>query len=536
MIKYLVGLLLILVSFELGAQEKNILDVKRDEEVARHYVVLGNSQLFEVREKLGSFTPQQRAEVFSDRLKRFSSDRSADIEKIEIARTTDGADLVYRDQILLTISELDAQHEGLTIERLAQSRLEVIQKALKKDREARSIKSLSINFGIAGLITVILFLLLQTSKKIFTFAYAQIKNSKGHLIKSIKIKNTEILNEDRITNWILFVARATQTFITLLLLYFYFPLVLGLFPWTERWAEKLYGYILDPIHAVWSLFIGFIPNIFFIVIICIITNYILNFIKLIFQEIERGALQFTGFHQEWAQPTYKLVRIFIFAFAFVLIFPYLPGSGSAAFQGVSVFLGILISLGSSSAIGNMVAGVVITYMRPFKVGDRVKISDTVGDIVEKTLLVTRIKTIKNVDITIPNSMVLSSHIINYSSSGDQSNKDLILNMVVTMGYDVDWRTAHKLLIEAALKTPNIIKEKPPFVLQTAFNDFYVSYEINAYTDDPQKMAQTYSHLRENVQDVLLDSGIEIMSPHFTAIRDGTIKEMPRDYRDKEPKL
>lgn len=510
------------------AQEKALVETEKQEAIVRHNVTLGNSELFEVKEKLGSFTAQQRAEIFSERIKKLSSNRSIDIEMIKTESTNDGVDIVYGDQIIMTVSTLDAQHEGVAVERLAQSRLEIIRAAILKDREAKSLKSLSINAGIAGLITIILFVLLFVIKKVFHFAFEKIKKSKGLLIRSIKIKNTEILNEDRITNGVLFLARALRLFLTLFLLYFYFPLVLGLFPWTERWAEKLYGYILDPIYSIWNLFVGFIPNIFFIAIICIITNYILNLVKLIFDEIERGVLHFSGFHQEWAAPTYKLVRIFIFAFAFIVIFPYLPGSGSAAFQGVSVFLGILISLGSSSAIGNMVAGIVITYMRPFRVGDRVKIASTMGDVVEKTLLVTRIKTIKNEDITIPNSIVLSSHIINYNSSGDQSDQDLILNTSVTIGYDVEWRKVHELLIKAALNTPNIIKEKKPFVLQTALNDFSVNYEINAFTDDPQQMANTYSFLHQNIQDSFHSAGVEIMSPNFIAIRDGGRAAIPQN--------
>lgn len=535
MVKFIFGIVLSLWLGVAIAQEKAVVEPAQPEVINHHYVTLGNSELFEIKEKLGSFTAEQRAEIFSERIRKLSSNHNVDVDLIHISKTNDGVDIVFSDQIVMTISNLDAQHEGVSVERLAQSRLETIQNAIIKDREAKSIKSLTINAGIAGLITLVLLVLLYALKKLFHFLNEKIRSSKGLLIRSIKIKNTEILNEDRITNAVLFVSRLTRVFLTLFLLYFYFPLVLGLFPWTERWAEKLYGYILNPIHSIWDLFIGFIPNIFFIAIICIITNYILNLVKLIFDEIERGVLHFAGFHREWAAPTYKLVRIFIFAFAFIVIFPYLPGSGSAAFQGVSVFLGILISLGSSSAIGNMVAGIVITYMRPFKVGDRVKIADTVGDVMEKTLLITRIKTIKNVDITIPNSMVLSSHIINYNSSADQSNKDLILNTSVTIGYDIEWRKVHQLLISAALNTEGVIKEKKPFVLQIALNDFSVNYEINAYTDDPQKMAITYSLLHQNIQDSFHSAGVEIMSPHFTAIRDGSsvaIPEAPHPLNDK----
>ena len=237
-----------------------------------------------------------------------------------------------------------------------------------------------------------------------------------------------------------------------------------------------------------------------------------------------------GFYPEWADPTYKIVRFLVLAFSAIVIFPYLPGADSPIFQGVSVFLGVLFSLGSTSAIANVVAGVVLTYMRPFKIGDRVKIADTTGDIIEKTLLVTRVRTIKNVDVTIPNAMVLGSHIINFSSSAKDAG--LILHTGVTIGYDVPWRKVHDLLIAAARATPGILKQPGPFVLQTGLDDSYVSYELNAYTDQPNIMANTYSELHQSIQDKFNEARVEILSPRYSALRDGNRSTVPEDHLPK----
>jgi len=272
------------------------------------------------------------------------------------------------------------------------------------------------------------------------------------------------------------------------------------------------------------------PNLFFIIVLIFVFNYIIKFVKFIFLEIDKGNLELPGFHKEWAIPTFKIARFLILVLATIIIFPYLPGSDSPFFQGISVFLGILFSLGSSSAVGNIVSGVVITYMRPFKIGDRVKIADTTGDIVEKTLLVTRIRTIKNVDITIPNAMVLGSHIINFSSSAN--DKGLILHTTVTIGYDVPWNKVHGLLISAANETEYILKDPKPFVLQTSLDDFYVSYELNAYTNEPGKMAGIYSQLHSKIQDKFNEAGVEIMSPHYGAMRDGNQTTIPENYLPK----
>ena len=251
----------------------------------------------------------------------------------------------------------------------------------------------------------------------------------------------------------------------------------------------------------------------------------------VFVGIGRGAISFSGFHQEWAAPTYKIVRFLVIVFAAIAIFPYIPGSQSEGFRGISVFLGLLISLGSAAAIGNVVAGVVLTYMRPFRVGDRVKIADTFGDVIEKTLLVTRVRTIKNVDITIPNALVLSSHIINFSSSVTNP-QPLILHSSVTIGYDAPWRKVHELLIAAARATTHILATPEPFVLQTGLNDFYVTYEINAYTDQPNLMATIYAELHQNIQDTFNEAGVEIMSPHYTQLRDGNKTAIPDQYLPK----
>jgi small-conductance mechanosensitive channel len=217
----------------------------------------------------------------------------------------------------------------------------------------------------------------------------------------------------------------------------------------------------------------------------------------------------------------------------VLIFPYLPGSGSPAFQGVSVFIGVLFSLGSSSAIANMVAGMVITYMRPFKIGDRVKIGDITGDVVEKTMLVTRIKTPKNEDITVPNSTVLLSSTTNYSTHTRQNNAGLIVHTTVTIGYDIPWKEVHKALIYAARNNELVDKEPEPFVLQTSLDDFYVSYQVNCYTREANKLALVYSLLHQSIQDSFNEAGIEILSPHYRNQRDGNHTTIPNNYLDKD---
>jgi small-conductance mechanosensitive channel len=382
----------------------------------------------------------------------------------------------------------------------------------------------------AILLTAVTYAVYKAVNAIYFILQKKIDEGKGTLIKSVKVKNLEVVSEDRILEGIKFSIKILSFVSYIVVTYFYVTILFSFFSFTRNWAATLVSYIMVPLGKVIESFVSFLPNLFSIIVILFVTRYVLKFIKFIFTQIENGAISFPQFPDEWAIPTYKIVRFLVMAFAAVVIFPYLPGSNSDFFKGISVFLGVLFSLGSTSAIANVVGGIVLTYMRPFKIGDRVRIADTMGDIVEKTLLVTRIKTIKNVNITIPNSMVLGSHIINFSSSAKQSG--LILHTTVTIGYDAEWRKVHELLKAAAGATDDVLKTPVPFILQTSLDDFFVSYELNAYTDKPNKMAQIYSDLHQNIQDKFNEAGVEIMSPHYTGVRDGNQDQIPEDYLPK----
>jgi small-conductance mechanosensitive channel len=365
----------------------------------------------------------------------------------------------------------------------------------------------------------------------FTVARKKFNEWKGTVIRGVRIREFELFSEDRIVALSLTLVTGVQYAGVLLLGYAYLTIVFSVFEFSRTWAQTLFGYVTDPVLEVLTSFVAFLPDLFFIIVVVAITRFVLKIIKGIFEEVSRGRVTLGNFHRDWAMPTYQIVRFLVIAFAAVVIFPYLPGSGSAAFQGISVFLGILFSLGSSSAIANMVAGIVITYMRPFQIGDRVKIADTAGDVVERNLLVTRVRTVKNVDVTIPNAMVLGSHIINYSSTS--GTRSLILHTSVTIGYDVPWRKVHELLLAAAKDSKEILEDPAPFVLQTSLDDYSVAYELNAHTDNPSRMAAIYSDLHQNIQDKFNEAGVEIMSPSYSAVRDGNQVTIPPDYLPKE---
>jgi small-conductance mechanosensitive channel len=342
--------------------------------------------------------------------------------------------------------------------------------------------------------------------------------------KTVKVQDLELLTAQHIANATRLAIRVLRFALSLIAVLIYVSAVFNFFPGTKGAAATLVSVIFVPLESLWKSFVHFLPNIVFIAIIAVLTRLLIRGIRIFFEAVDERVISVAGFYPEWAMPTFHIVRFAVLTFAVILIFPYLPGSGSLAFQAVGVFLGLLISLGSSSAVSNVIAGLVLTYMRPYRIGDRVQIADHIGDVTERSLLVTRIRTIHNEDITIPNATIMGTHIVNYSKTG-QSGR-LILKTTVTISYAAPWRDVHALLIAAAQETPDILAEPEPYILQKSLDDFFVSYELNAFTAAPNRMHFTYSALHEAIQDQFNAAGMEIMSPHYTSLRDGNRMAIP----------
>ncbi len=487
-------------------------------------VVLGEDTVLVISARLGPYSPGERADAVARRLATIASERNR-ADTLVVPLESDGAtDLMLGDRVLMTVSDADAEAAGVPRAALAARWATGLQAALAARIEAFSIKALVLGGLYSLLATVALALVLRIFARVFPRFYRLIGLWRTTRLRSIRFQKLELVSADRIGDALIIAGRVLRFAATLILLYFYFPLVFSFFPWTRSLSSELVGYVLVPLANGAGAMAGYLPNLLSIGLIVLATFYLLKLVKLVFDGVARGTITFEGFYPDWAEPTYKIIRFLILAFALILVWPYLPKSSSEGFRGVAAFLGLLLTFGSASAIGNIVGGVVMIYMRPFQVGDRVKIADTVGDVVAKNLLVTRVRTIKNVDVTVPNSMVLGSHIINYSSTAREGG--LILHTTVTIGYDAPWRDVQAALLQAADRTEFILKSPAPFVLQTALNDFYVTYELNAYTDVPNRMAATYSDLHTHIQDAFNQAGLEIMSPHYEALRDGNRPAMP----------
>jgi small-conductance mechanosensitive channel len=491
-------------------------------------VKLGDRTLFTINTPIGSATAEARAAGASARLEQVMRDHSHKPEDIHTVEYPGFTRIVSNDDlVLVNVTDADAAAHSTSRFLLAETQLRIIREAIPKVRNEYTTRSITLDILYALLTTIVLVALLLVFRRIFPALYSLIERWRGTRIRGIKVQKLELLSEDRFVGLLHSFFLLIRFILTALLLYFYFPLVFSFFPWTRAYGRILFGYILSPIRTGWAAFIHYLPRLLVVLIIAFFAWLALRVARFLFRELSRGTLSLTGFYPEWAMPTLKLVQFLIIVCAVVVAFPYLPGSESPAFKGVSIFLGVLFSLGSTSAVSNVVAGIMLTYTRAFNIGDLVQISDALGQVTEKTLLATQIRTIKNVLVTIPNSLVLGSQVINFSRSSQ--SKPLILHVTVGVGYEIPWRQVHTLLIAAASSASDILPDPPPFVLQTSLQDFCASYQINAYTREPSRMSAIYSELNQNIQDEFNKAGIELMTPHYSALRDGNATAIPSTY-------
>ena len=434
---------------------------------------------------------------------------------------------------IVSFINADAKAANLPLDKLAQDRLQDIRNAIIQYRERRKPSRLLWGTIEAIAVTIVVLLIFRFLGFLFPQIYQAINQRREILFRPLHIQRWQILSAEQEAGIFFTGLRVFRWAIILSILYFYIPLVLSFFPLTERLAKKVLASFYQAINTVWSAFVGYLPNLFVLLLVVFLAYYTVRLCRPFFKALENQTIHLRGFYPEWAQPTYKLVVFLVIAMAAAIIFPYLPGFDSPAFQGISLLIGALVTVGGASTIANLLGGYIMIYTRAFQLGDRISVDSYTGIVIEKTILSTRICTPNNEIVTIPNSSIVASSIINYSASLRDIQKPLVLHTTVTLGYDLPWRKVHETLINAALATQDILEEPAPCVWQTSLDDFYVSYELRASTAQAIRIKEIYAELHQNIQDKCNEVGIEIMSPHYTALRDGNQSTMPENYLESD---
>jgi small-conductance mechanosensitive channel len=483
-------------------------------------------EVLRIFESVGSFSAQERADAISVRLQKLVNDPVADLNQIKIVDTTFGTSIELGDNVLLVVTDNDAHHLQVSRSVVAAYYLKQIRQGITVARQQHS-KEFLVWAAIYAVVTLAIYLfLLWIVVAGFRRLLRVLQPAVAHM-KGIKIQQSELLEGRRLAAMLGGALRALRVVLVVALTWVFLATEFNYFPWTREHGKLLLAYITTPLLFVIRGVVNYLPNLFYILVIVTVMVYVGRFVRLLAREVERGNIRIPGFYPEWVPPTYKIVRFLLIAFTAVMIYPYVPGEGSPAFKGIGLFIGVLFSLGSTSAVANAIAGIIIIYARGFRVGDWVKIGENTGGITNMTMLATHLQTIRNEEIMIPNSVVLSNYVTNYSMLARTSG--LALHTSVTIGYEVQWRQVHGLLLDAARKTKHVLEQPAPFVLQNALQDSYVQYEINVYTDKPELMVYIYSDLHGNIQDCFFAAGVEIMSPIYSALRDGNQVQMPAEF-------
>jgi small-conductance mechanosensitive channel len=459
-----------------------------------------------------AFPAERRAGAIGERLAAVAADRSIPADALRVVEVEGRTDLLARETRLMTVLDADAGLEGIPRQVMAEVIRQAMVKAVETYRQDRTPRALLVATAYALGATLVAGLVVFGLLRGFGALHAVLDRRLQARIHRFEAAAHKVVQVEQVAAALRGALRVLQIVLVAAVSLAWAEFVLHLYPWTRPLGAYVLALVLDPLRTIGVGIAGAVPNLVFLVLLFFITRIVLRTIRLGFSGIDRGTIQFAGFDREWAWPTYRVVRLLVVAFAIVVAYPYIPGSDSAAFKGISLFLGVIFSLGSSSIIANLIAGYSMTYRRTFRIGDRIHVGDLSGDVVETGLMVTRLKSVKNEELVIPNSLILNGSVVNYSTRA--RDQGLILHTSVGIGYETPWRQVEAMLIAAAERTPGLLKDPPPFVLQTALGDFCITYEINAYCDNAQAMARVYTALHQSILDVFNDYGVQIMTPAY----------------------
>lgn len=497
--------------------------------VSRLPVNLNGAPLFYITSEFGVQSIPDRTATVTRNIEALAQAQAVAVDSLALEREGDVIYIRAGELPVMVVTQADAAATNTSLERLASQYLDTIRNGVLLYRQENSwgyLLGAIARFLLATLLLPLLRLLLIRLLAEFQRRFPE---QQGPFMPTIRLFNLQILSakqaSDAISKLLNWLRRAVFTGGVIA----YIIYVLGLFPVTRGLRQLMADQIVETLRGAGAAIAAYLPNFLGICLIITLCRYTLTILHPLFKQLDEGAIAIPGFYPEWAKPTYRLVEFFLIAIATVLAFPMLPGFGSDAFQGISLVIGVVVSLGSTGAMSNAIAGIILIYTRSFQVGDRVAFNDLMGDVEEKLLLVTRLRTFDNVIITIPNGALLGGNIVNYSASMRETHQPVSFTTQVTLGYDVPWREVYQVLGNAAIATPHVLQTPEPVILQVGLGDFSVAYDVKVFTNQPNQMERILSELHQNIQDRCNQAGIEILSPTYSAVRDGNTSTMPASY-------
>jgi len=499
------------------AEQKQRIDSLRKVTPGVPLVIEGDTLLY-IYTSLGGDDPTHRVESVARKVTQIGKSLKLTTDSMHIFFSEYTDDVMCGEVVIVRVSDLDGLWNGMSRRELAEEYLRILSVEIERLHADYGLKAKLTGLGWAVFLIVVQVLFFILTARFIRYLRRLIAEGVDGRMKPLVIKGYELMNIHQQKHILLLLTRVLQIFLVLLQLFISLPLLFSIFPETEKFTWNMINYVWSPLRDMVISFVRYFPNIVKIIVIIYVVRLLLKGLHHLSDEIEVGHLKIDRFYQDWAQPTYHIIRIFIIAFTLVVIWPLLPGSESGVFKGVSIFVAALFSLGSTTTIGNLISGIIITYMRPFLVGDFVRIGEQEGEVVEKNAFITRLKDIKGNLVTVPNNSILSQQTVNYTAAA-RDGKGSIVHSSFTFTYHVPRETVEAYLLEGAARCKLLEKNPKPFVLYTALEDFYTQYEINGYTKETAQLFAVYSELHRNIIDVFHEHNLDPTSSHFIKVQE-----------------
>lgn len=474
-------------------------------------VVIDGETVFQVRGS-SALPAQERAGKIRQRIIAVAEQPGGRIVPLEIREIDIGKAIYHGATLIMVTTPADARLEEMDVDVLSALHVEAVSKAVADYRENRG-SSARVGSAIEAVLWSIAFLV----GCLLLFRYRvrlrrRLVTSAETWMSTMEKVGKDIVERQAVSNLVSYAYNVIWLVLFFLLFYLYLSFVLTAFVETRPLANILILYVTDPVVSVLYGIVSYLPNLVTLIVILMLTGLAIKGVRLFFEYIESGALHISDFEPHWVWPTFNIVRGALILIAIVFAFPYLPGSDSVAFKGITILVGIMVSLGSNSVVGNILSGIFVIYRRSTTIGDRIKVGDHVGDVLRIKLMETHIKSIKNELISIPNTQLLNSEVINYSRKTD--GRGMLLHTTVGIGYEEPRDKVEAMLIEAARQTNGLKKTPVPFVLITALADYAINYQINAFTTRGSSLPKILSDLHMNIIDIFNANQVQIMTPSY----------------------
>ena len=477
-------------------------------------LTVANRRIFTMRGHIAGVSPADRAWAVRQRVAELVA-RGGPLE-VSTREIPEGTAVLLDGNFVFRVLHADVDPESaVTTQTVAAEAARNLAQAIDEIRESRDARTMLVGAGYALLATLVLVGLLWLLRRGYAWLAPRLRDLVHRRSATLAPGwGSDVAGRVGLPQLAVVPLRLLAWLIALLLVYEWIALVLGLFPYTRPWGETLLGGLLGALGRFGMGILRSVPDLLFVLLIFLVTRFIVRIVRVFFDGVQAGRVSVPWVDDATARPTERLLTAIIWLFALVAAYPYLPGSGSEAFKGIGVFVGLMLSIGASGVVNQAVSGLMLMYTRALRPGEFVQIGDTEGTVTSVGFLTTRVETLRHELVNIPNAVIASTVSRNYSRLAGEGGVRLLTK--VTIGYDTPWRQVQAMLQIAAERTSNVVREPPPRVLQTALQDFYVEYTLLVSVMNPAQKFVVLNELHGHIQDVFNEHGVQIMSPNYVA--------------------